>query len=145
MKLFYFRQFFIILTIIYLVNCSVKKFKNHLGEKIKRIRSFRGMTQEDLARSIGKTRSLISFFERTGNINKYTLAEISKALNILPEELEQMELESIEPILNDRNDAIYTRSDLYQKMIERQQAEIEFLKQTISHQQHLLNQLSKSK
>jgi transcriptional regulator with XRE-family HTH domain len=123
----------------------VKKLKNHLGEKIKRLRSFRGMTQEDLAKGIGKTRSLISFFERTGSINKYTLAEISRVLNITADELEEMEIESIEPVLHDRNDAIYTRSDLYQKMIERQQAEIEFLKQTISHQQHLLNQLSKSK
>ncbi len=133
------------MAIIYLVNCNVKKTKNHLGEKIKRIRSFRGMTQEDLAKGIGKTRSLISFFERTGSINKYTLSEISKILNITPEELEQFEIEAIEPVLTERNDAIYTKSDLYQKMIERQQAEIEFLKETISHQQNLLNQLSKSK
>ena len=123
----------------------MKKHKNHLGEKIKRLRSFWGMTQEDLAKSIGKTRSLISFFERTGNINKYTLAEISRVLNISPEEVEQMEIVSIEPVLHEGNDEFYTRSDLYQKMIERQQTEIEFLKKTISHQQHLLNHLSKSK
>lgn len=39
----------------------------HIGESLKRSRSYRGMTQAALAESIGKTRSLISFFERTGN------------------------------------------------------------------------------
>jgi transcriptional regulator with XRE-family HTH domain len=45
----------------------MKKTKDHIGQKIKRIRAFKGMNQEELARAIGKTRSLISHFERTGN------------------------------------------------------------------------------
>ena len=40
------------------------------------------MSQEDLAKAIGKTRSLISHLETSGNINKYTLQEIATALKI---------------------------------------------------------------
>ena len=43
-----------------------------MAKKIKRIRSYKGITQQQLADVIGKTRASI-FFERIGQINKYTL------------------------------------------------------------------------
>ena len=49
------------------------------------------MTQEQLAEAIGKTRSLVSYFERTGVINKYTFKEIAEVLHITTEELEKLE------------------------------------------------------
>ena len=123
----------------------MKKSKNHLGEKIKRLRSYRGMTQEELAKGIGKTRSLISFLERTGNINKYTLSEISRVLNTTPSELEKIETSITQPILVESEESLHAKNQVYQKLIERQQTEIEFLKQTISHQQNLLNRIVNSK
>lgn len=111
-----------------------------MGQKIKRLRAYRGLTQEDLAKSLGKTRSLVSFFERTGNINKYTLQEISQLLNTTPEELE--------------NDTIYIspaetssikNSVPHEQLITQLQQEIIFLKETINHQWQLLKELSKSK
>lgn len=118
----------------------MKKSKEHLGQKIKRLRAYRGMTQEDLARSLGKTRSLVSFFERTGNINKYTLQEISQLLNTTPEELEN-ETIHVSP-------AAPTTQSLagpQEKLISQLQEEISFLKETVNHQWQLLKELSKSK
>lgn len=111
-----------------------------MGQKIKRLRAYRGLTQEDLARSLGKTRSLVSFFERTGNVNKYTLQEISQLLNTTPEELE--------------NDTIHVTpaaptthifAGPQEKLISQLQEEISFLKETVNHQWQLLKELSKSK
>ena len=118
----------------------MKKSKEHLGQKIKRLRAYRGLTQEDLARSLGKTRSLVSFFERTGNINKYTLQEISTLLNTTPEELENNTIHISEP---DHIGYKYISTD--EKMIGQLQQEIVFLKETINHQWQMLKELSKSK
>lgn len=118
----------------------MKKSKEHLGQKIKRLRAYRGLTQEDLARSLGKTRSLVSFFERTGNINKYTLQEISTLLNTTPEELENDQVHTNPAEHIDNNHA-----DTNEKLINQLQQEIVFLKETIHQQWQLLKDLSKSK
>jgi transcriptional regulator with XRE-family HTH domain len=118
----------------------VKKSKEHLGQKIKRLRAYRGLTQEDLARSLGKTRSLVSFFERTGNINKYTLQEISTLLNTTPEELEN---DKVHMSPAEHSDKTYAGPE--EKLISQLQQEIVFLKETIHQQLQLLKELSKSK
>ena len=119
----------------------MKKPKEHLGQKIKRLRAYRGLTQEDLARSLGKTRSLVSFFERTGNINKYTLQEISQLLNTTPEELENDTIH-VSPATST---ARQNFGGPQEKLISQLQEEISFLKETINHQWQLLKDLSKSK
>ncbi len=111
-----------------------------MGQKIKRLRAYRGLTQEDLARSLGKTRSLVSFFERTGNINKYTLQEISQLLNTTPEELENDTIH-ISPAVS----PTHSFGGPQEKLITQLQEEISFLKETINHQWQLLRDLSKSK
>lgn len=120
----------------------VKKPKLHIGENLKRLRSFRGLTQSDLAESIGKTRSLISFFERTGNINKYTLHEIAAALKTTPEELEMFNFE--ENNVLKENAAPYNSADLLIKLVEQQRKEIAFLKETVNKQWALIENLSKT-
>ena len=112
--------------------------KEHIGQKIKRLRSFRGMTQEELAVALGKTRSLVSFLERTGNVNKYTLQEIANILNITIEDLES----GLTDVKEQENKG-YPKAE--NPLIEQLQKEIEFLKETISHQWQLLHELSKSK
>jgi transcriptional regulator with XRE-family HTH domain len=54
----------------------------HIGKKIKVVRVKMGMTQEDLAEKIGKTRPLISQIENTGKVKNNTLREICKVLDI---------------------------------------------------------------
>ena len=122
----------------------MKSKKEHLGVKVKRIRGFRGMTQEQLAEAVGKTRSLISFYERTGNINRYTLMEIANALQISPEELESFNVDGTANIAEATRVSL-DRNDLMQHLLDQQRREIEFLKDTIAKQWQLLNELSKSK
>ncbi len=60
----------------------------HLGIKIKVVRLSKGLTQQELADKINKTRPLISHIEQTGKANHQTLLLISKALDISLEEIE---------------------------------------------------------
>ena len=60
----------------------------YIGKKIKLLRTMRGLTQEELAKKINKTRALVSYSEQTGKINHYTLQAILKALGVSEEEFE---------------------------------------------------------
>jgi transcriptional regulator with XRE-family HTH domain len=118
-----------------------KSEKEHLGKKIKRIRSFKSITQNQLAEMIGKTRSLVSFLERTGEVNKYTLQEIAVALNTTIEEIEN--LESVKENKATPNlDTSITNKDA---LIVHLKEENKFLKETIANQLTLLKELSKGK
>lgn len=102
------------------------------------------MTQEELANALGKTRSLVSYFERTGNINTYTLQEITAILGANPEEI------NLDDTISPNEDAVTeangnTQTGVVQKLLDQQHAEILFLKETINFQWQLLNELSKSK
>lgn len=120
----------------------MKKKKIHLGEKIKRIRAFKGYTQHDLAKGIGKTRTLISYFERTGNINKYTLSEIADFLHISIDDIEN---------LTEHNELNYSEASPHENilwlrnLVEEQKEEIYFLKKTVGQQLELLQKLSDKK
>lgn len=121
----------------------MKKKKIHLGDKIKRIRSFKGYTQFDLAKGIGKTRTLISHFERTGNINKYTLAEIADFLCVSIDDIENL---GDEILLSSNGDSSKDEHVLWlQHLVEEQKSEISFLKKTIAQQLDLLQKLSDKK
>ena len=121
----------------------MKKKKIHLGDKIKRIRSFKGYTQFDLAKGIGKTRTLISHFERTGNINKYTLAEIADFLCVSIDDIENL---GDEILLSSNGDSSKDEHVLWlQHLVEEQKTEISFLKKTIAQQLDLLQKLSDKK
>ena len=97
------------------------------------------MNQEDLAKAIGKTRSLISHFERTGNVNKYTLIEIANALDIEVEELEAGIVKSTKNGMEESEKEIVVKADRLKEIIEKQKQEIKSLKTTIDHQWKLLH------
>lgn len=120
----------------------MKKGKEHLGHKLKRIRGLLGISQEELARSIGKTRSLVSHLEITGNINKYTLQEIAEALKIDPETIEKFGSDNIGNIIKDKN-ANKQATDKLQETISQQREEIKELKATIKEQWKTIQNLSK--
>jgi len=113
--------------------------KEHLGHKIKRLRAFRGMTQEELASKLGKTRSLVSFFERTGSVNKYTLSEICSILETSPEVLQG-------DIMNDDGgQPDYNPPKIDAEIVQQLKEENKFLKETVNNQWQLLHELSKRK
>lgn len=123
----------------------MKNKSSHLGQKIKRLRAFKGMTQEELATALGKTRSLVSYFERTGNINNYTLQEITSILGTNPEEFALYDMDDSKYIHPGTNGISNNHNGIAQKLLDQQQAEILFLKETINYQWQLLNELSKRK
>ena len=112
--------------------------KEHLGEKLKKIRVLHGMSQEDLAKAIGKTRSLISHLETSGNINKYTLQEIAAALKIDTATIENFNYENVN-ILRDQNPKTEYNKDEIQRLKE----EITDLKATIKEQWKVIQNLTK--
>jgi transcriptional regulator with XRE-family HTH domain len=128
-----------------------KQPKMHIGTRIKRLRAFKGLNQEDLAQAIGKTRSLISHLEKTGNVNRYTLLEIAQALQTTVEELEQMELEpsskavDASKIIGKPISKTAQGVGLFaEDMISQQKKEIEFLKETIQNQWKVIHDLTVS-
>ena len=131
------------MTIIFSFSCIVQKKKEHIGVRIKKIKSYKGLKQEDLAKSIGKTRSLISHFERTGLINKYTLIDIAKALEIDVAILDS-DLEFLKEDIKEKPE-ILSRKIILEEVIEQQKLEIKFLKDTINQQWLVINKLVKNK
>jgi transcriptional regulator with XRE-family HTH domain len=112
--------------------------KEHLGEKLKKIRVLHGMSQEDLAKAIGKTRSLISHLETSGNVNKYTLQEIATALKTDTSAIENFNFENVH-ILRDLN----PKTDFNKDEIQRLKEEIIDLKATIKEQWKVIQNLTK--
>jgi transcriptional regulator with XRE-family HTH domain len=55
----------------------------HIGLQIKLARIAKGLTQQDLAVRIFKTRPLVSHIEQKGEVNEKTLADIKKVLDML--------------------------------------------------------------
>ncbi len=62
----------------------------HLGTQIKIARISKGLTQQDLADKVHKTRPLISSIEQTGNVNELTLRKICQVLEIHESDLKKI-------------------------------------------------------
>jgi transcriptional regulator with XRE-family HTH domain len=141
------------MTMLFFVTCIMAGKKEHIGQKIKRIRAFQGINQEELARRIGRTRSLISHFERTGNVNKYTLQEIAQALGLPLDDLDHT-LREISPAYqtspgtaslrnSGKKQPSPTRYNENPVLNQQLRQEIVFLKETINHQWQLLHEMAK--
>lgn len=55
------------------------------GERIRKRREELGISQSELARLLGKTRSLVSFAEKTGKVNDLTYYDALRILELTPE------------------------------------------------------------
>jgi transcriptional regulator with XRE-family HTH domain len=113
----------------------------HLGLKIKKIRSFRGMTQDELARAINKTRSMVSHIERTGEVNYYTLKEISKVLNLTTTFLENNNYEDKLHIVSEPLSDYESKEN--NNLMENLKEENTHLKDIIQNQWKLIFELNK--
>lgn len=106
----------------------------HLGLKIKIARIGKGLTQEQLAEKIDKTRPLISSIEQSGKVNHYTLKKICQVLNL---DLNTIENSSAEPLesynLKDQN--------ALQDQINQMTLELSYLKNLVESQRDLISSL----
>ena len=108
----------------------------HIGRKIKVARVSKGLTQQDLAEKINKTRPLISHIEQTGKISAYTLNKISAVLNI--------DFNDVEQVFTD-NKGHYTykkeNADALKVENERLRKEIDILHELIESQKEVIKGL----
>jgi transcriptional regulator with XRE-family HTH domain len=109
------------------------------GERIKLRREELGLSQAELARMLGKTRSLVSYIEKTGKVNDLTYYDILKKLELHPEtEDEQFLVKRLlqveEPKLYFRNEndielmSVKRENQTLREMVELQKAVIEMLR-----------------
>jgi|ERR1043166_1722732 transcriptional regulator with XRE-family HTH domain len=112
----------------------------HLGRKIKIARVTKGLTQQELADKIGKTRPLVSSIEQTGKANYYTLLEICKVLNLDAAELQAgtVSEDNIEKYQN-----VKQKTEELTLRIERLLEENKLLKELVESQKQLISQLQK--
>lgn len=116
-------------------HCRIRKLKMDIGKKIKILRAEKGLSQQELADLINKTRTLISHIEVTSKVNFYTLNEIAEALEV--------------PVSYFTDDtysltAVAESSEQYSNMnekIKKLEREIELLNEIITNQKEIIQQL----
>lgn len=69
----------------------------HVGQNIRQARVTKGLTQEELALLVNKSRPLISHIEQTGKVNAYTLRDICEALDVSVEDMENTQRDTLDP------------------------------------------------
>ncbi|MBS1636846.1 MAG: helix-turn-helix transcriptional regulator [Bacteroidetes bacterium] len=102
--------------------------------KIKIARITKGLTQEELAEKINKTRPLVSHVEQTGKVNEHTLKKICQVLDI---DRAALESEVYEPA------GQYQKGNAQKQEIERLKEEIAMLKELINMQKEVITELRK--
>lgn len=107
----------------------------HIGLKIKLARIAKGLTQQDLAEKIFKTRPLVSHIEQTGIVNSRTLEEIKKVLD-MPDDVNH---ELNEPGLVYETNRVPSGNKFVQQELEHALREIELLKAELDTLRQLAN------
>ena len=106
-----------------------------IGKKIKVLRAEKGISQEELAVLINKTRALISHIEITSKVNFYTLTELANVFNV-PVSYFTEDLNSLNMVKEDRKEYASLPEKL--KKLER---ENELLNEIIQNQKEIIAQL----
>jgi transcriptional regulator with XRE-family HTH domain len=118
---------------------SIFEKKMHTGQKIKMLRKLLGMTQDQLAEKINKTRPLVSGIEKTGQGHPYTINSICKALKIKPDQLEQFDEQSIKRFISGKPEvdkkeieALNREMDLLKDLVKSKQDQIDMLQEELA-------------
>jgi transcriptional regulator with XRE-family HTH domain len=106
----------------------------HLGLKIKIARIGKGLTQDQLAEKIDKTRPLISSIEQSGKVNHYTLKKICKVLNL---DINTLENSSAEP----QESYNVKDQNKLQEQLNQMSLELSYLKNLVESQKDLITSL----
>jgi len=110
-----------------------------VGKRIKILRAKKGISQQQLADLINKTRTLVSHIEITSKVNFYTLNEIASALDV--------------PVTYFTDDNYYdntledskeTYSNLSEK-VKKLERENELLNEIVMNQKEIIQQLKANK
>lgn len=118
----------------------------HIGKKIKLLRIYNNLTQQDLADKVNKTRALVSHVEQTGKVNHYTLIEILKIFKISLEEFELFDPNG--PLNKESNKQEYAKNEeitLLKEKLEYYQKEIDLLKDLVKSQKTIIEMYDKKK
>ena len=65
------------------------------GKKIRLIRNILGLSQEELAEKIGRTRALVSHIEQTGKVNHHTFLAILKTFKLTEADFDRIDDKAI--------------------------------------------------
>lgn len=117
----------------------------HTGKKIKLLRNLKGISQEQLASKIGRTRALISHIEQSGQVNYETLLLILNFFNLKKEEFDNFEQNQIKLTKGKEN---LTQTDELQKLkeqINNCQKENIILKELVDSQKEIIKLLKEKK
>ncbi len=106
----------------------------HLGLRIKIARISKGITQEQLAERINKTRPLISSIEQKGKANYYTLKSICDVLGLDINDIEN-EVSDVTTLYQTPKNKVYTDKIL------QLESDVEHLRMLVRSQQELIEAL----
>jgi len=114
----------------------------HIGLQIKLARIAKGLTQQELAERIFKTRPLVSYIEQRGIVNEKTLSEIKKVLD-MPQQNDQLLAESKEQYLHLESTHKFMKQEMefLAREIELLKSENEALRQLTGTQKELIDRL----
>lgn len=94
----------------------------HVGEKLRKLRVLKGLTQEDIAQKVNKTRALVSYIEKSGKVNYYTLQNFLDALEFTEQQLNELDFTTIsftsEPDLEYRTDELVMKDSMISQLQE---------------------------
>ncbi len=76
----------------------------HIGQKIERIRVFRGIKQEYLASKLGVSQQIISKIEQQADIEEELLNQIAEVLGVTPDVIKNFDEERVTYNINNMND-----------------------------------------
>lgn len=112
----------------------------HLGRNIKLARVAKGYTQDDLGEKVNRSRTLISYIEKTGKVNFYTLRTICEALDVTLEDMETVDRTTFDP-----QGPYLLKMNGLEEENERLKQEIKDLRSFISSQKQIISALQKKK
>lgn len=117
----------------------------HLGKKIKLLRNIKGISQEQLATKIRRTRALISHIEQSGKVNYETLMLILNYFNLSKEEFDNLDQNQFKVNkIKELNSAI-DGTEILKEQIKNYQKENEILKELIESQKEIIKFLKGKK
>ena len=108
----------------------------HIGLKIKMVRITKGLSQQELAEKINRTRPLVSHIEQTGQVNHRTLELICKALKVSEIEIDNFVNEPKSLYKNQKQGA----PDIFDE-VKQLKEEIRVLKDLVQSQKEIIDML----
>lgn len=107
--------------------------KKHIGRHLQILRDELGINQDEMALKIGKSKSLVSYIERTGKVSDATLMDLAKVLKVSFESLKAYPLTEADnrageiEALKKENQERLKEIELLRKVIEGQEKLIRIL------------------